>query len=175
MNSDECHDAPDAPSAHGQAPARYWLVCIVFLVLGVVGTYVMAVLPIAHAVEGRSWVATPCRVIDCAVRQHRGKYGPRYGVDIVYEYEVDGRSHQSDRWDFFPSMPGISHDEAAAFARLHPPGRMLVCYVDPLDPDHAVLDRRIRSGFPRILLPLAFLTAGFVALYALARRRQPRR
>lgn len=175
MNSDECHDAIDACSARGQAPARYWLVCIVFLVLGVVGTYVMAVLPIAHAVEGQSWVATPCQVIDCAVRQHRGKFGPRYGIDIVYEYEVDGCSHRSDRWDFFPSMPGISHNAAASFARLHPPGRAMVCYVNPLDPGQAVLDRRMRSGFPRILLPLAFLAAGFAALYALTRRRQARR
>lgn len=175
MNSDDLHDAPDVPSDRGTSPGRLWLVCIVFLVLGALGTYVIAVLPIVHALEGRSWVRTPCRVIDCAVRRHRGKFGPSYSVDIVYEYEADGHTYRSDRWDFFPSIPGISHDAAADVARQHPPGRMLACYVNPLDPDQAVLDRRIRSGFPRILLPLAFLTAGLAALYALVRRRQARR
>lgn len=170
MNSDDLHDAPDEPTDSRTSPARLWLVCIVFLVLGALGTYVLAVVPIAHALEGRSWVRTPCRVIDCAVRRHRGKIGPTYSVDIVYEYEADGRMCRSDRWDFFPSMPGIGHEAAASVARLHPPGRMLFCYVSPLDPGQAVLDRRIRRGFPRILLPLAFLVAGGAGLYRLVRR-----
>lgn len=168
-DEDTLHDAPEA-SARGPSPALRWLVCIVFLVLGAVGTYVVVVVPVVRAVEGRSWVQTPCRVIDCAVRRHRRRFGPTYSVDIVYEYEAAGRPYRSDRWDFFPSMPGLGHDAAAAVARLHPPGRMLSCYVNPRDPGQAVLDRRLRSGFPRILLPLALLAAGFAALYALVRR-----
>ena len=172
MSSDEFHVASDTPAVAGVSPVRRWLAGIFLLVLGAVGTYVMVVLPIANAVEGRSWVRTPCRVIDSTVRRHRGKIGPTYSVDIIYEYDVDGRRYRSDRWDFFPSIPRIGHDSAAAVARLHPPGRMLECYVNPRDPSQAVLDRRIRSGFPRILLPLALLAGGGVMVFPLARTRQ---
>jgi hypothetical protein len=175
MSSDDFHDASDMPAAAGVSPFRRWIAGIFLLVLGAVGTYVMVVLPITNAVAGRSWVRTPCRVIDSTVRRHRGKIGPTYSVDIIYEYDMDGSNYRSDRWDFFPSIPGIGHDSATAVAHLHPPGRMLECYVNPRDPSQAVLDRRIRSGLPRILLPLAFLAAGFAALYALTRRRQARR
>lgn len=172
MRSDEFHDASDTPARAGISPARRWIAGIFLLALGAVGTYVMVVLPIANAVEGRSWVRTPCRVTHSAVRRHRGKIGPTYSVDIVYEYDVDGRSYRSDRWDFFPSLPGIGHDSAAAVASLHPPGRMLECYVSPRDPSQAVLDRRMQSGFPRILLPLAFLAGGGAMVFPLVCTRR---
>lgn len=167
MSRDEFHDAPDTPARAGMSPVRLWIAGIFLLLLGAVGTYVMAVLPITNAVEGRSWVRMPCRVIDSTVRRHRGKIGPTYSVDIVYEYDVDGHSYRSDRWDFFPSIPGVGHDSAAAVARLHPPGRMMECYVNPRDPSQAVLDRRIRSGFPRLLLPLALLAGGSAMVLSL--------
>ena len=172
MSGDEFHDASNTPARAGMSPVRLWIAGIFLLALGAVGTYVMVALPIMHSVAGRSWVRAPCRVIDSTVRRHRGKIGPTYSVDIVYEYDVDGHSYRSDRWDFFPSIPGIGHDSAAAVARLHHPGRMMECYVNPRDPSQAVLDRRIRRGFPRILLPLALLAGGSAMVFSLVCTRR---
>jgi hypothetical protein len=168
----ETTDIPPQPPDRGRSSTRPWLAGIYLLVFGAVGTYVMAVLPISNAVEGRSWVRSPCRVVDSGVRRHGGKFGPTYSVDIVYEYDVAGRSYRSDRWDFFPSLPGIGYDSMASVARLYPAGRMLECYVNPLDPCQAVLDRRIQSGFPRILLPLGLLALGSAMVYPFACNRR---
>ncbi|MEN6337315.1 MAG: DUF3592 domain-containing protein, partial [Phycisphaerales bacterium] len=165
-------EIPPQPSARGRSSIRRRLAGIYLLVFGVVGTYVMAVLPITNAVDGRSWVRTPCRVIDSAVRRHGGKIGPTYSVDIIYEYDVGGRSYRSDRWDFFPYMPGIGYDSMASVVRAYPPGRTLECYVNPLDSSQAVLDRRIQSGFLRMLLPLALLALGGAMVYPFACNRR---
>lgn len=123
---------------------------------GLVGVYLYAMQMHAAA---KSWRATPCRIVE-----HRRQ-------SIEYEYVVAGRTYRSDREDL---LPGDSGDVARWRRELRarfPVDQPATCYVDPLDPTSAVLDRdrtpQAAAGLRILALP--FLIAGAVFGFATVR------
>ena len=156
--------------------AATWVPAIFFTVFLAAGLAVGAFLgrDAAHALEARLWPGVPCTVEASHVREHEstsdGHTSYTYAVDILYRYEMNGRSYRSNRWQFVSgSSSGRSAKEAIVDA--HPPGHQFTCFVNPRDPALAVIDRSIGPRMFLLLIPAVFTLVGAGGLVGLVRSR----
>ncbi len=130
----------------------------VFLLVGL-GMSLFFVLPALKVLKAQSWREVPCTVIESSVRSHPGSDSTTYSVDILYEYEAGGRTRRSNRWEFLGgSSGGASAKQEIVSA--NPPGTRRSCYVNPDDPDDAVMHRGLSKAYWIVLVPLLFAAAG---------------
>jgi hypothetical protein len=89
---------------------------------------------------------TPCTIesAEVSVEEHvtRGRWNSRhvrrtYYADIVYTYRVNGEEHEGDVYRAFEQ--GMSEAEADAVVNRYAEGQSATCYVNPADPEDAVL------------------------------------
>ncbi|MBK5256293.1 MAG: DUF3592 domain-containing protein [Vicinamibacteria bacterium] len=157
---------------------------IVVLLIGVVGVSVMSAFVNAgllSAVQALSWHETPGRITHSAVlaqgeQMVTGVTITRFQPDIRYEYQVTGRSYESDSVDL--SAPGRvrespdSADAKRVVAR-YSPGDQVTVYFDSAHPTSATLDR----GEERIVgfVIGLVMTAGAAIVLGLRLRRRAAR
>src|SRR5215204_1403174 len=103
--------------------------------------------------ESYRWEETPCTIVE----SHRQ---PKSNDFVVrYRYVANGLERTSSRF-----TKGISEspDRAAAEGLLleYPKGHPAVCYVNPANPDEAILQRGSLWLVASILIPLSFLAVG---------------
>ncbi len=156
--------------------AATWVPAIffaIFLAAGIgVGAFFVG--DARHALEARRWPGVPCTVEASHVREHEsdsdGHTSYTYSVDILYRYEMGGRSYRSNRWQF---VSGSSSGRAAkeAIVEQYPVGREFTCYVNPRDPALAVIERSIGARMFLLLIPAVFTLVGAGGLIGLARAR----
>jgi hypothetical protein len=144
----------------------------IFAIVGGVMLYFLSVKPIARTLAAESWVETPCRVLRAEVRDHDSDDGTTYSVYILYEYEFDGRTYKSDRYDF---MAGSSsgYKDKARVVQAYLSAERPVCYVNPQNPSEAVLKRGFHAKLLLALFPLPFLLVGVGGLIGTLRRKKP--
>ena len=130
----------------------------VFLLFGL-GMSLFFALPALKVVKARSWREVPCTVLESKVGSHSGKDSTTYSVDILYEYEAGGRMRRSNRYQFLGGSSGGSADKEAIVAA-NPPGTRRSCFVNPDDPDDAVMYRGASKTYLVALVPLLFAAAG---------------
>ena len=142
----------------------------VFLVAGL-GMSLFFTLPALKVVKARSWREVPCTVIESRVRTHSDSDGSTYSVDILYEYEAGGRMRRSNRYEFLGGSSGGSAAKESIVAA-NPPGTRRSCFVNPENPDDAVMDRGLSKTYWIVLVPLLFAAAGFGGIiYAIRIRK----
>lgn len=116
--------------------------------------------PVRHAVAARSWTAQQCTVVRSEVRpQESDEGGDTYSPAVLYSYRIGGVEHRSDTYSFLTFSGGRNSAERAA--GLHPPGSTATCYVNPADPDDAVLHPEPSLVWLIGIIPLAALAGGF--------------
>jgi Protein of unknown function (DUF3592) len=126
-------------------------------------------------VAARSWIATPCTVLESAVESQRGfRSGTVSRLSIRYAYEVAGRRFEGHRYEF--GAEGFSGGDAAQrIADSLPPGSATTCYVDPGDPERAVITRDFSQDLIAVGVPgLIFVGAGVGMLVANVRQARSR-
>ena len=173
-------DSGVEPAISGKAvPAGKALGCLagffgLFFAVGLGTFYFFFAKPAMRIAAARSWRATPCVVLSSRVRTHEGDDGDTYSVDVLYEYDFGGRTYQSNRFQFLGGSSGGRAAKEAVVAR-HRPGTRTVCWVDPADPQEAVLVRSFTKDYWVGLVPLVFLAAGGGGLLwvsSMARRKR---
>lgn len=104
--------------------------------------YYSSVQPAFASFAARSWTSVPCRILEADIHSQRGSKGRVYRLDIMYEYEVDGRRMRSNRYDLH-EWGGLSsnYSRRERILKNYPAGSESVCFVNPKDSYHAVLDR----------------------------------
>lgn len=137
------------------------------------------VLPALRVVEAQSWREVPCVIVSSDVRSHSSDDGVTYAIEVLYRYEVDGREHRSNRYQFLGGSTSGYDGKAEIVARI-PAGTETTCYVDPDDPFEAVIERGFTTDYLFGLLPLVFVAVGlggmgFVVLGARAVRNEAAR
>ena len=126
---------------HGHAPAVGFIVGLVFLFIGVIATGPAFVHPVWKMARARSWRATPCVVeLSRVARFSAGRGGSTYSPEVLYRYEAGGETRRASRLEFLPRSG--SRASAEQLAGEHPAGSNSTCFVDPDNPDEAILDRR---------------------------------
>ena len=141
----------------------------IFMVLGLVLSYVLSVRPLARVLSARHWQKVPCTVISSQVQSHSGDHGNTYSVNILYSYVVNGQAHRSNRYEFMGGSSSGFASKQAIVARF-PPGSSGFCYVDPTDFSQAVLERGLTPFMWIGLLPLAFFFAGLAGVVSTLRK-----
>jgi len=86
---------------------------------------------------------------------------------VQFEYVWEGRTHRSKSYG--RDSDAYDSDHAYELADEYSPGRMIVCYVNPADPDEAVLKRGNLLLWLLVMATPAFLYAGIRVLIHLWR------
>jgi hypothetical protein len=147
------------------APAKGCLVFffLIFFLAGAAGSYFALWRPLSKLFASRSWTETQCDVLSSQVAEVSSSDGSTYKVDIRYSWTAGGSTHVGSRYDF---MGGSSsgREGKQRIVDQYPPGSRVTCWVDPNDPDEAVLSRGLSPIYLLGLLPLLFLGIGFGGL-----------
>jgi hypothetical protein len=118
------------------------------------------------------WTRLDCTIEASAVERHPEAVnaGQEFRFVVAYRYSYQGRQHEGDRY-----TPGYSggadSTETHRLSASFPPGARVACWVDPRQPEQAVLVRpNLWYGF-LLAIPLLFAAAGGAGLYLLWRGR----
>jgi len=134
-----------------------------FLLIGAAGLIVCLLRPAYQSWKASRWNELPCTILTSDLDTIRGNQGRRAGrLELAYQYRVHGELHTSTRLEFYSVW---TQNLAAMRARAEAlsPGTPGVCYVNPEDPDDAVMQRDLSTS--SILSGIAssgFLIAGLV-------------
>lgn len=145
--------------------------CVFFLFFAGMGTLflVLGVKEVAAAHATRSWVETPCVILESGAEPD-GDAG--YVPTIRYRYTFAGAERTSESTHRQRKTFDNVRD-ADAFAARYTVGGETVCYVNPDDPDRAVLERDRTFGPAILAIPLAlvFVAVGLGGIVFLFRRK----
>lgn len=118
--------------------------------------------------SSKHWARTPCLVLASSVKK---RFWSSTGGDshfnwipiIKYQYEVAGKKYTSDKENLVSNVAQRrSEGEAMAFAARFPQGSTRTCFVNPADPQQAVLVRSVPLGDALWMwgMPLAIVGIG---------------
>lgn len=169
--ADESAARPISAKAEGPGTRRLGFIFglvfgLMFAGIGVGATWVVLLHPALMIMQARSWNETTCTVeLSRVVSSSDGDGSTTYRPEILYRYEIGGRTYRSSRVTFFGgSSSGRNGKEEVV--RRYPVGREAVAFVNPSNPAESVL---IRSATPMMffgLLTLVFLVIGVAVLVA---------
>jgi hypothetical protein len=131
---------------------------LVILLFGCVLFAFGFLLPVVRSAAAISWQATPC------VIGSREEHDAR----IVYTYEFDGREYTSERYDFNEGIVRGKRWWQAVVGR-YSPGKEVFCYVNPSNPEQAVLQRRF---VPEVLVTFIALLMFNVSVLGISKALQ---
>jgi hypothetical protein len=143
--------------------------CSLFILIGLLVFYAIFIRPVIKIADARHWPAVPCTVVSSRVQSHDSDDGTTYSVDILYKYEINGHEYKANRYHFLGGSSS-GYRGKARIVREHPPGRKMICYVNPKDPTDAVVQRGFSRGMWFGLLPLLFVLAGAAGIAGALRK-----
>lgn len=141
-----------------------------FLAIGWLFFHLFFLRPALGVLAARSWTEASCTVLESRVAESSDSDGTTYKPDILYSYSMGGIAYQSRRYEFLDAYSS-GYDGKAEIVARYPPGSRTVCYVDPDDPNEAVLTRGFSPGYLFGLLPLLFVAVGAGGLVWAVRQR----
>jgi hypothetical protein len=155
--------APIARSA--RKPGKYTTAAFfaLFAIVGGAMLYPLGIRPIARTLDAASWTPTPCKVLRAEVRSHDSDDGTTYSVHILYQYECNGQTYKSDRYDFIGGSSS-GRESKARIVEQYRTAANPVCYVNPKNPSEAVLKRGFHAKLLLALFPLPFLLVGVIGV-----------
>ena len=158
--------APLPPSPLKSARAGRYGLCVffgIFLLVGVFAGYFMFLKPVFKIWLSSSWPQVPCVIESSRMTESSDSDGTTYGVEVIYRYQYQGTAYVGDKYDFI-SGTSSGHEAKARIVRNYSPGQKTFCYVNPVNPDDAVLSRTFRSDLWFGLIPGAFALVGFIGI-----------
>ena len=145
----ECEPDP----AKKSNPAPRWLGFLFLFIFGSVGVggfYTNTLSPLIENFNSRNWKEVPAVVVNSHVEdaRRRSKNGHYtvYRAKICYQYLFKGKLYTSEIYSAFSRDFSRGSSEKSRIVRNNPPGRKIVCFVDPLTPQRAVCSREIPWG-----------------------------
>ncbi len=144
----------------------------IFLLVGVVAFYFLGVKVLGKAFASENWDETPCVIATSRVASSSDSDGTTYSIEITYRYTHSGQVHTGSKWNFLGGSSS-GYDGKAAIVDQYPPGKEVVCYVNPENPTESVLNPGFQVSYLLGLLPLLFAVAGIGLLIAAAKMKIP--
>jgi hypothetical protein len=133
---------------------------LLLVIMGLGGTFVLWT-SWKRAEETRHWQPAEAVVLSSQVlTDHATPHSPPgYTAEVHYRYRYNGESYTSRR---LKRVDGpTSHKEAAeATVAEHKPGQTVTCYVNPAQPDFAILEQDSRAALYSMWFPLLFVAGG---------------
>lgn len=146
---------------------------LIFVVAGLALFYFLSFRPLAEWQDAQQWPERPCTVLESEVVTVRSDDGTTYRVEVTYEYEYNGKTYSSKRYNFFTgSSSGRAGKEAIVAG--YPQGAQSRCFVNPETPSEAVLNRDFSFTYLIGSFGLLFIVVGgFVAYAGIADKKKP--
>lgn len=145
----------------------------IFALAGAGMLYPLGIRPVAKTLDAENWAEVPCKIVSAQVRSHQGDDTTTYSVDILYEYEFDGKTYKSNRYDFIGGSSS-GHSGKARVVSSYKAAKNPVCYVNPKKPSEAMLKRGFHLALLFALFPLLFLASGVGGLIYIIRGKKGR-
>ena len=166
MNPPPASDAPVSVKSPAVTNAGCgYLFGGLFVLIGLVAFVFTFVVPVIHILGAQSWPATPCKILGTSIKSHSGKH-TTYSCEVNYTYTVGSGVYFSDRWSFANKGSG-SYSSATATQASYPSGMATVCYVDPANPQVAVLNKGFNAEVASGLVPLLFSLVGGLLIWGM--------
>ena len=150
---------------------RIWTVSLgLFLILlgGFFAWYLWAYYKKASQMD--DWVEVPC-LIEKSEIDHSGRtqhHAPKYSMVVEYRYQFAGKEYRSNR--FQRIQPSSAQKRKIESKRQdYPEGSSAVCYVDPANPERAVLKKDSKASLYSIWFPGLFVFGGLGMVVAALR------
>lgn len=135
----------------------------IFFAAGAGITYPILVKPLMIHSAAKQWVEVDAVVESSQIRSHRGEDSTTYSADILYRYEFDGRTYQSNEYDLF-STSSSNRRSHQKIVDDHPEGKTITVFVDPQNPSQSLVNRELGSGLFLAAVPLVFIMIGLVGM-----------
>jgi hypothetical protein len=124
-----------------------------------------------RAEETRHWTPTPCLILSSRVlSEHPSPNSPiAHRASVRYRYAFAGATHSGDHIRRVDG-PTSEKEKAASLCAKYPAGTETQCFVNPQQPDFAVLEHATKAGLYTIWFPLLFVAGGAGMILAAWRR-----
>ncbi len=134
---------------------------VVFVILGNVFSYIMVFRPASKIAEAQNWDKTICTIESMDYKTETTKTGPgRTSVHskmvVKYTYEYDGKKYWSSNYRFGK----VKYTKGMLFQS----GQQAYCFVNPDNPEEAVMIRDDSAWSAWALLPLSFIVIGIIGI-----------
>lgn len=147
-------------------------ICLALVLGGGAGSYFFLVRPGLQVIDARSWTPTDCQITrsqvtrydDHSHRTSSERREPTYSLEIAYRYVVEGREYESSRYSLLEGFSSSGRGTKDRIVQKYPSGRIVTCYVNPLAPGEAVLNRGFTAEMLLGLVPLLFVALGLMGM-----------
>lgn len=154
--SDVTAPAPDRGRGASSGPSAVTIIAVLAVAVSVYGLIKLG--PKARPDrETYDWTPIPCRIVASAAKLPQDS-DSNYGLAIKYQYTIDGLDFTSDVY----GTKDLNSDDIAPIQRAlveYPAGSTATCFVNPSDPNNAILHREAMSATVFEVLSLAILGA----------------
>jgi Protein of unknown function (DUF3592) len=110
------------------------------IVIPLVMFYFFFLIPLRRVRDARSWRKTSCVIVASSVSEDATDSG-LYRMLVAYQYDFAGRYYSSSRYSFSPSSATAGYRGKKRVAGRLAPGTTTFCYVNPDNPQDAVIER----------------------------------
>jgi len=162
------------PERASRRPSKFRYLFLFFFVAGGALSAIFYLRTFSQILALDKWQATPCRILSSQVKHPASETETIERLEIVYRYNFNGQEYITNRFHL-SAIPTLSHTHKVATMRRHPPGLETVCYVNPVNPAEAVLDRDFSPDLTLGLLPLGFAVVGVAGSLLMFRGASPGR
>lgn len=133
---------------------------IPFLSVGIFSTY-MALSMLYGWQQARTWEPVPAEILAVRLDTHYGRKSTTYELKARYRYQYHGRSYESTRVGFSGSgadnIGSWQEDWHDILQQAREEGRPVQVWIDPAQPEEAVIDRSVRWAKFLFLMPFVIL------------------
>lgn len=121
----------------------------------------------------RDWNEVEAVVIESVVqeRQLGAQIPTEYSHRILYEYRVDGRSYFGERVQLRENRWAKERARAEQQTEKYRTGQAVAAFVDPENPERAVLAHETKAPLYSIWFPIVFFVGGLVVVVQALRKR----
>ena len=142
-----------------------------FAGLGTLFFVYLSVIPVSTYLSAKSWAETPCTILASNVERKESKATadrqmhdkPKFKVAIRYSYVIDAKKYEGRRYDLM-DIATVGSKDKRAIVKQYPAGRKATCYVNPKNPEEAIINRDASLQMLWGLFPLPFMLIGYWGL-----------
>jgi hypothetical protein len=125
-----------------------------------------------RAQEMSTWPQVPCLILRSEVGEKRiaENVAPDYRFVLLFRYEFGGEDYESDRWGLRGSPPRKSREQVEETVAHYPAGSWHRCWVNPQQPELALLQLDSRAAGYSLWFPALFLIGGLGMIVGAGKR-----
>ena len=143
--------------------AGKWFLCLIGMSIMAMGLLFgwLLLRSYQNAAATRDWHQVEAVILHSAVEQRQIKGSPKeYRLNILFGYEFEGDSHISDKLSPRGAKWSKQEESVAELADDYPEQSTHTAWVNPSDPEHAILKHDTKAAGYTLWFPVLFVVAG---------------